>query len=550
MHNQRPETPSSITRRSMRLFFTIFMVTGALISGAMVTFYHSEVNSRLGTLINQEEFSIKLQSKVVNNVIDSIVADLFFLRQQNELQEYLTTGDSLFLRKLGKEYVAFSEQKKVYDQIRYLDKNGMEIVRVNHNHGFPEILSTSQLQSKKKRYYFKDCFNLAKNEVFISPFDLNIERGKIEQPLKPMIRLGTPVFDSDNQKQGIVLVNYLGNDLITKILESESLSIGKTMLLNSTGYWLQSSDPEQEWGFMFQDQKRRFSVLYPRIWNGMLQVENGQIHDTEGLFTFMTIYPLREGYYSSTGSGEAYRESAAKISHNAYKWYLVSHVPTHVIQSYSQKLLMKFFLFGAGIFLLVATGSWIISYTITKRRMYQAQLQSMALFDPLTELPNRRLFFDRLEMIIEHSQRYKTMFGLLYVDLDGFKAVNDTYGHKAGDELLQIVARRLVKVCRKSDTVARLGGDEFAVIIDMIETTRDVETVAQKIIASVGEPIELENGSVQVGASIGVSIFPNDSRKAGELVQLADTAMYESKGKGKNTYTIVTPEAFDWVISK
>lgn len=535
IHSQN--TSIGIMHRSIKLFIIIFMLSGALISGVMMIFYRSEIKTQLSNLKVKETFAIELQKKVVGDIFDSIIGDLIFLSQQNELQEYLESKTPIALDKIALEYIAIAKQKQIYDQIRFIDRNGLEIVRVNYNQDSPVPISKDKLQSKQNRYYFKDTYELEKNAVFISPFDLNVEYGIIEQPLKPMIRLGTPVFDSENQKQGIVIVNYLGNDLLHKILMSESASEGQTMLLNSKGYWLLSPTPDQAWGFMFEGEQRTFGYLYKEAWEEIRSKKNGQINTAVGLFTFKTLYPLKEGYISSTGSRKASGESEAMIAHDAYQWHLISFVPYNTIKSYSNFLLTKFFVFGAVLFLIIASGSWILALAIVKRRIYQAQLKVMALFDPLTNLPNRRLFFDRLNMTLEHNRRNKSMFSVLYVDLDGFKSVNDSLGHEAGDELLCVVAELLRKVFRKSDTIARIGGDEFAIINDRLKSAKDAEIVAEKIIASLAMPIQLTAGRVNVGASIGISLFPVDSDEAEELVRLADKSMYTSKRQGKNTYT-------------
>jgi len=168
---------------------------------------------------------------------------------------------------------------------------------------------------------------------------------------------------------------------------------------------------------------------------------------------------------------------------------------------------------------------------------YQAQLKVMALFDQLTGLPNRRLFFDRLNMTLEHNRRNRGMFSVFFLDLDGLKIVNDSFGHEAGDEVLCAVAELLKKVSRKSDTIARLGGDEFAMIIDQLKSAKDAEIAAEKIIAALATPIKLKTSSVNMGASIGISLFPIDSDEAEELVRLADKSMYTSKNQGGNAYT-------------
>jgi diguanylate cyclase (GGDEF)-like protein len=360
----------------------------------------------------------------------------------------------------------------------------------------------------------------------------------VEKPSKPVIRIGTPVFDPEGRKRGVVLLNYLGNDLISKILESEAVSEGQTMMLNSSGYWLISPNPEQEWGFMFSDEKRSFAGKYKEVWPKIRLEEKGQLLGPEGLFTFKAVYPLKAGDNSKEGTAEASGRSRSGLGHDEYKWHLVSFVPVHAIDSYSHHLLNKLFPFGIAAFLLVSNWSWLIAFAITKRRIFQERLQAMALFDSLTGLPNRRVFFDRLDTMIEQSKRYDAMFALLYIDLDGFKVINDTFGHETGDELLCQVADILKRTLRKSDTIARLGGDEFAVILVGIKNVMGAETAARKINNSLSKPIVLNAGTVQVGASIGIAIFPYDSNDSETLLRIADKYMYESKHKGKNTFTL------------
>ena len=161
------------------------------------------------------------------------------------------------------------------------------------------------------------------------------------------------------------------------------------------------------------------------------------------------------------------------------------------------------------------------------------RLQHMALYDQLTGLPNRVLFFDRLDNAIAGAKRNTLKAALLYIDLDGFKAVNDTSGHDAGDMVLKETALRLKNVVRSMDTVARLGGDEFAVILQ-IKKKREAGKVAEKIIQKVSDPIFTTDTSFTIGASIGISIYPDDTKNSATLIQNADAAMYTVKAKGKN----------------
>lgn len=535
---ERQKTPTSVMRASVQLFLVIFMLTGAILSGVIMAFYRTETSTRIESLKKQEQFAVTLQGAAISDIFTAITGDLLFFSRQNELSAYLNTGNVTLLETIGAEYLVASERKRIYDQIRFLDNDGMERVRVNYNQGKPLLVPGPKLQSKKNRYYFEDCYKLGKDEIFISPFDLNIEQDKIEQPFKPMLRLGTPVFDTANRKRGIVLVNYYGNDLLDRLLTSEQVSEGKTMLLNSEGYWLLSPNPEQTWGFMFRDSERTLAAVDPAAWKQILLSDSGQFETAQGLYTFLTISPLTAAFRSSTGSGEAFGRSTGDIKHDAYHWRLVSFVSTEDLATMVDLFRVKYFSVGAGIFLLIATGAWITAFAVSKRRLYQAQLQALALFDSLTGLPNRTLFFDRLAMTAAHSRRYQTRFGLLYIDLDGFKQVNDTLGHAAGDQLLKVFGNILLDNCRKSDTVARLGGDEFAVIFTELDSTAAVEALAERIILALHNPIELTAGPVTVGASIGIALFPADSDDLEQLVRCADRAMYCAKHQGKNRYCL------------
>ncbi len=207
-----------------------------------------------------------------------------------------------------------------------------------------------------------------------------------------------------------------------------------------------------------------------------------------------------------------------------------------MFEKYAKHLQAKLFSFGAGIFLLIAGGSWFIALGVTKRRISQTQLKILALFDTLTELPNRRLFFDRFNMTIQQSVRNKNLIALFYLDLDNFKTINDTRGHNAGDELLIAATRLLSKRLRKSDTIARIGGDEFAIIIGPLKSPEEAKTVAGKILDAFSEPVPLTSGPADVGISIGISLFPSDGNDAEQLLRHADNAMYKAKGRGGNTY--------------
>jgi len=169
-------------------------------------------------------------------------------------------------------------------------------------------------------------------------------------------------------------------------------------------------------------------------------------------------------------------------------------------------------------------------------RNHARTLESLALKDPLTGLANRRLLADRMSMALGHARRNQTVMAVVYLDLDGFKQVNNTLGHGAGDALLRTVAERLVAAVREEDTVARLGGDEFVIGLWHLTGTDDAATVASKVIEAVSQPYDIDGETVRITASAGIGIYPLHGEDADTLMKSADLALYEAKRAGKNAY--------------
>lgn len=183
-----------------------------------------------------------------------------------------------------------------------------------------------------------------------------------------------------------------------------------------------------------------------------------------------------------------------------------------------------------------------LSLEIDKRKATEKNLQHQAFHDSLTGLPNRVLFLDRIEQEIIHASRENTFFAVLFMDLDHFKQINDSFGHSAGDTVLISISDRLKKTLRAIDTIARFGGDEFTILLSEFKNVEDINEIVLKLLDAIQQPLIIDSTELVVTTSIGISVFPNDGKTAEILLRNADAAMYRTKDKGRNAFEFYTED--------
>lgn len=333
-------------------FVTTFLLLITPIAVVIGIIYTQQAKQAKTVLEIQASNSLQGQTNQITREFELIASDLDFLTKINELQLYIELGDA-HKEELASEYLKFSAAKKIYDQVRFLDETGREIVRVNFDGDRSYIVPDEKLQNKGNSYDFEDTFRLQPGEIFISPFDLNVAGSKIEQPLKPMIRFGTPVFDAQNQKRGVILLNYLGNNLLNQLQKNAANAPGNVMLLNSQGFWLMGVEAARLWGFMYSDrQHETFGQYFPAEWQRINQEKSGQFYSKNGLFTFVTIYPLKAKQKSSTALTPALSApSQGEIGASEYYWQVVSYISTADLNAQlkpiRQEMTLLFFGLGA-----------------------------------------------------------------------------------------------------------------------------------------------------------------------------------------------------------
>lgn len=524
--------------KALRFFFLNFIVIGMVCGGLVFLFYNYQVKGFVGDLLVRERHGVEMCRTVVADSLEEVATDLDLIATQRNLAEYVATGDASLLNDIATDFYLFIRAQKAYDQIHLLDSEGMELVRVDYNGGLPDIVPNPLLQNKGKRYYFKDTMQLEKGQMFVSPMDLNIERGKVQVPYKPVIRFGTALYGQGARPVAAILLNYRADVLLGQLRKMGAVTSGQTMLLDHRGYWLLAPDSVDQWGFMFPDKKDvKFGKRYAKPWISLRSKDSGQIVSGDMVFTFSTIYPLRTRFRSSTGAVSAYAPSKGTVQGSQYFWKLVSFVPDTTSQGYTGSLLLKVFFVGALLFLVAGAVAWLIAFSMTRRRLEWSRQMSMDLHDSLTGLPNQALFRDRLEQATKHAAGYGHRLGVLTVAVDDFDSIALTYGAESADELLMHVAVRLKGCMAQGDTSTRMDGGVFSIILAQIDGLDACQSVADSIIEAMGHPFVLSDGSVNISVSIGASLYPVDGDDGGDgdtLLRLSSEAMLGAQAQGAN----------------
>ncbi len=531
-----------LTRRGARFYrnYFLMMFSIALFVGVVLAaVFFGERRDYFYKLRSQESFALTLQTDLIKRYLANTANDLIFWTYQVEMLMALKGGaeEHVWIDRMASEYLAFSNISGHYDQIRFIDRHGKEIVRVNQGvDGLSYSTPPEQLQDKSSRPYFKEAIRLERGGIHISRMDLNVEHGEVERPYKPVIRLATPVVDQEGKTRGIVILNVLVSQMLDAIRTQAELAPGNVVLCDENGYFMLGLAETDEWGMQLEERReRRFGNLFSEAWEKISRDDSGQFSNADGLFTFSTVRPFSPLKGPLQEVGSRWIDFRLNIP---YGWKLVSFMPAMSLFAPMKRLFWELvFLWG----LIISGLALMVMYvmeSVRKRRIYQRRIYHYAHYDLLTDLPNRVLFFDRLDQLILQFSRYGGSFALLFVDLDGFKAVNDEHGHEVGDEALRTVAKRFKDLLRASDTVARVGGDEFTVLLPSVTNIEKATEVADRIVRAIAPPMVLAGNRCQLGASVGVVLFPLHGETSQALIQAADQAMYQAKAAGKSTFRL------------
>ena len=547
--------------RLARYLLTLILPSGLLCLIFVSSLHHEDQVRVRENLEAAEELRLVAGARSLIGDVEMIAGDIRLMASLPSLARALDKGDAPSLAAFTADLVALSASRRLYDQLRWIDESGMERVRVDYVQNQPFVVPVERLQNKAQRYFFVDTMKRAPGEIYVSPFDLNIEQGRVETPFKPTLRLGMPVVDQAGHPRGIVMVNYFGRYLLDKFSDvTEAGESGvRVSLLNRDGYWLVAPQAGDEWGFMF-GRKEHFGTRFPEAWARISAGGRGQFEDDDGLWSFITVRPLGAGMASAAGSPLADSGESASIGADQYVWKVVSRIPPDMLMRMANRSLGGWILITLLFMGALLAGAFVLARanqrrdamaeslrTLNRRledkvRQRTEELLQQAIRDPLTSLFNRRYLDETLPREIHRALREEESLAVVMIDLDHFKRFNDQWGHEAGDIVLLGVAEALLDGLRASDIACRYGGEELLVVMpgaDADEAVRRITAIAAQA-RSVGARVmgrEIE----AITFSAGVATVPEHGDSAEVLVRAADRALYMAKETGRDRIVVAHP---------
>ncbi|MBU4565592.1 MAG: diguanylate cyclase [Proteobacteria bacterium] len=649
------QATSSPPPRVIFAFLQLYLPLAVLVLLVASLVYLTQKSTRIEAIKGQQVNLVRLEREVLETDLLTHVSDAVFLARLTTLAMDRPDGQVPLKDILEAAFLYFSQSQKVYDQVRFLDTSGREVVRINLDKGKSWVVDERALQPKGHRYYVSAGLKMAPGQVYISPFDLNVEGGRLEVPYKPTIRFVSPVEDPDDGLLGVVVLNFLGDRILDRLRRASRAGQNELFLVNQGGWWLVGPDPKHEWGHSINE-RTPFSMAtaYQQAWRNIAPQENGQVVTPYGLFTYQSVALMDK--VQSVGASQP----PTRVDDH---WWIISRVPPEVL---ALPWLPAMFWICAGVMLLMAGVVWLwalarvrravaegetlrnqrrlefitntsqdaitlvdsqdrvqfwnlaaerlFGYSrqeamgrdlhhlvasseqipavvkglevfgqtgqgpifegrrevlarrkdgshfpaevsasafsmdghwyaagsvrdITEHKQSEEALKRLANTDGLTGVLNRRRFMELSRQEVARSHRYGGPLSLIMLDVDHFKAVNDSYGHEVGDEVLVSLSQVCRQVLRQVDLFGRVGGEEFMALLP--ETGLEAAAmVAERLrIALAAHAVSASKQELRVTISLGVAQLSPETRLS-DLMRLADDAMYRAKQNGRNRVEI------------
>lgn len=492
----------------------------------------SDAMQRSKIIGNEEKFA-DVTKTMMRAKISRLISDVFFISDSLRLS---TTYDP-DLHELQQEWIAFANRKKIYDQLRYLDLNGNEIVRINYASSGSYAVKSQFLQNKKDRSYFTDTIGLRQNQIYISTLDLNVENKQIEQPVKPMLRLSTPYFGADGSLQGIIILNYSASDILNQVKKLSSTSLDNVYLLNASGYWLYNkNDTSKEWAFMYPERiSLGFAAEFPNEWQTMQLGNQGNFITSNGFLSYTRVFAENDAL--STGAGYS-------IVLGDGDYFIVSHIaassPSGILftRGNAQTVLVTIHR-SAFVYLLFALLSLSFAIFLSMRQIEKERIKYFSEYDTMTGIYNRRAGFERMEQLYQELRKSNQPMSLCFIDINGLKEVNDSLGHETGDALILTIVDAIRSNIRSNDFLARLGGDEFIIVFYGLDEVQ-AEEIWTHIFQRLQQINTTEHRRYLVSASHGIeTMHYSGPDYIDTIVNRADEKMYSEKRIIKQNLQII-----------
>lgn len=514
-------------KTGLMYFFVFLLLSALLLLGPFLYQYQSIKSSYLQSV----ETDLSIYSDNIDTHFSFVASDILLLEDiiMNKDIFVLDQGSVSFtsqadLDSLEMDLVDWIQSESIYDQIRIIGIQGTELVRVNYNQGSPVIVAEADLQDKSSRYYFQNSINLANDTLYLSKIDLNVENDEIEyidgRP-KQIYRIASTLFNSQNEKIGIIIVNYYVEDLFHTGL-NENIDLPCLSVINQDGYFLQSEDETIEYGFMFDDKlDETFENYHGFDIFDKSGTDINQFTVSGKVFTSVIVdsddiaLSLTENLLKPI---DVYSDNGPIVIYSAFSFNSIN-LFDHLISNY-----IIYFLISAVIVFVVSRLIDEINYNHKEKLKF---LEYTSTHDTLTELPNRLSITKKMETLAKEDKDFYIMF----LDLDGFKKINDSFGHHMGDKVLFEVGKRLKACMREEDEVARLGGDEFIVLFNDTDEMKLIE-MKHQIEESISQVFIIQEDECYIGVSIGMWLY--DGKQSVEVsIMMADQLMYKEKDMKK-----------------
>jgi diguanylate cyclase (GGDEF)-like protein/PAS domain S-box-containing protein len=347
---------------------TWFLPMAVAVVGMTLLYIQSVKHQDIITHRADETTAVLVGKATLAHHIDLAVHDLIFVQREFDENRMCDDPQPYQVEDFRNSLTNLALANNRYDQIRWIGNNGMERLRLNANAGHPGFAPNSELQNKQGRYYVSNTLALAPGDIYISPLDLNVEHGKVEQPYRPMLRIGTPVSDAHGDRCGLLLLNYLGVKIIDEFTSETSLFNPRVMLLNQGGYYLRSPQAEDEWGFMFGHKDLTLGHRFPAAWQRIESLDRGQFMDGDGLWTFETVDIAKKA-----------RDAGAAAPENQHdRWKVVSHLDRDTLFADFYANRTSTWIKAAGLLALLLLLSWRLAQTSLTRDRLERKLAIQA----------------------------------------------------------------------------------------------------------------------------------------------------------------------------